>query len=390
LTPEPNLKVDKPFIEAMRHATQLIRTQGPRAATQFIQGLFRTGPPMTPATAGRSSERAGDSATLIEDIVDPVAKGEPIAEVKPSEAPFELPHAFGEFLSKHFSSGAGTRDYKLYVPSSYQRSPAPLLVMLHGCTQDPDDFALGTRANRWAESRRCLVLYPQQTQRANAHRCWNWFRPEDQNAGRGEPAIIAGIARQVIDEYQIDTQRVYVAGLSAGGAMAAIVGQAYPELFAAIGVHSGLPVGAAHNVPSALAVMKSARPHSASPKQGNRSVPLIVLHGDSDRTVNPANASRLIEVALSTQKSGAPLRTVEQTADAAEGNHAYRRTQHVAENGKTLVEEWVLQGAGHAWSGGDAAGSYADARGPDATKVMLDFFDQHAAAETAAAPQTTN
>ena len=385
------MKVDKPFIEAMRHATQLIRTQGPRAATQFIQGLFRTGPPMTPATAARSSERAGDSATLIEDIVDPIARVEPIAEVKPPEAPFELPHASGEFLSKHFSSGAGARDYKLYVPSSYQRSPAPLLVMLHGCTQDADDFALGTRANRWAESRRCLVLYPQQTQRANAHRCWNWFRPEDQNAGRGEPAIIAGIAQQVIDEYQIDTQRVYVAGLSAGGAMAAIVGQAYPELFAAIGVHSGLPVGAAHNVPSALMVMKSGSPHRASLVKANRSaLPLIVLHGDADRTVNPANASRLIEVALATQPTMAPLRTVEQTADATEGNLAYRRTQHVAENGKSVVEEWALRGAGHAWSGGDAAGSYADARGPDATQVMLDFFDQHTAAETAAAPHITN
>ena len=385
------MKVDKPFLEAMRHATQLIRTQGPRAATQFIQGLFRSGPPMPPATAARSSERAGDSAAQVEDIVDPIAKVEPLAKVKPPEAPFVLPRASGEFLSKHFSSGAGARDYRLYVPSSYVGGPAPLLVMLHGCTQDPDDFALGTRANRWAESRRCLVVYPQQTQRANAHRCWNWFRPEDQHAGRGEPAIIAGIARQVIDEYQIDTQRVYVAGLSAGGAMAAIVGQASPELFAAIGVHSGLPVGAAHNVSSALAVMKSGRPHGAPDAQANRSVvPLIVLHGDADRTVNPANASWLIEVALAAQNTVALLRTVQQTADATEGNHAYRRTQHVAENGKSLVEEWVIQGAGHAWSGGDAAGSYADARGPDATQVMLDFFDQHTAAETAAAPQITN
>lgn len=381
------MKVDKPFIEAMRHATQLIRTQGPRAATQFIQGLFRTGQPIPPATATRSSDRDGDSATLIEDIVDPIAKAEPRAP----EAPCELPRASGQFLSKHFSSDAGARDYKLYVPSSYVGSPAPLLVMLHGCTQDPDDFALGTRANRWAESRRCLVVYPEQIQRANAHRCWNWFRAEDQHAGRGEPAIIAGITKQVIDEYQIDTQRVYVAGLSAGGAMAAIVGQAYPEIFAAIGVHSGLPVGAAHNVPSALAVMKSGRLHGASLTQSNRSaVPLVVLHGDADRTVNPANASRLIEIAVATQKSGAPLRTVEQTVDATEGNHAYRRTQHVAEDGTSLVEEWKLHGAGHAWSGGDAAGSHTDARGPDATQVMLDFFDQHVAAETAAAPHAMN
>ncbi len=382
------MKVDKPGLEAMReamrHATRLIRTQGPRAATQFIQGLFRSGQPIAPAA--RSSERAGDSAVDIEDIVDPIAKVEPRAP----EAPFALPPSSGEFLSKHFASGAGARDYKVYVPSSYQGSPAPLLVMLHGCTQDPDDFALGTRANRWAESRRCLVVYPQQTQRANAHRCWNWFRPEHQNAGRGEPAIIAAIARQVIGEYRIDKRRVYVAGLSAGGAMAAIVGQAYPDLFAAIGVHSGLPVGAAHNVPSALAVMKSGSPRGASLARRDRSaVPLIVLHGDADRTVHPANASRLVEIAVTTQKSGAPLRTVEHSVHADESHHAYRRTQHVAENGKSLVEEWALQGADHAWSGGDAAGSYADARGPDATQVMLDFFDQHTAAATTAA-QTTN
>ena len=391
------MKVDKPFIEAMRQATQLIRTQGPRAATRFIQGLFRAGQPFPPAA--RSSDRAGDLTTPIEDVVEPSAKepsakaepsarAEPVAKAEPRapETPFELPRAAGQFLSKHFSSDAGSRNYKLYVPSSYADSPAPLLVMLHGCTQDPDDFALGTRANRWAEMRRCLVVYPEQVQRANAQRCWNWFRPENQHAGRGEPAIIAGITRQVIGEYRTDTRRLYVAGLSAGGAMAAIVGQAYPELFAAIGVHSGLPVGAAHSVPSALAVMKFGRSHGASVAHSNRSaVPLIVLHGDADRIVNPDNASRLIELAIASQESGAPLRTVEQTIDAAEGNHAYRRIQHVAPDGTSMIEEWRLRGAGHAWSGGDAAGTHTDARGPDATKVMLDFFDQHVLAETATA-----
>ncbi len=169
------------------------------------------------------------------------------------------PTASGQFLEQRYSGHSGARNYKLYIPSGDNTKALPLVVMLHGCTQNPDDFATGTRANRWAEDKRCLVVYPEQIQRANSHRCWNWFRPLDQQAGLGEPAIIAGIVRQVIDEYPVDPQRVYVAGLSAGGAMAAILAREYPELFAAVGVHSGLAAGAAHDVSSAFAVMKSGK-----------------------------------------------------------------------------------------------------------------------------------
>ncbi len=391
------MKVDQPFLEAMRHATHLIRTQGPRAATQFIQGLFRSGAPTARPGAAPVGDRADEHLAQFEDAHGPIAKLERCA----ADAPAELLSEGGQFLSGRFSNEAGARNYKLYVPAGYVGAPLPLVVMLHGCTQDPDDFATGTRANRWADNRRCLVAYPEQTQRANSHRCWNWFRPQDQGPGRGEPAIIAGITKQVIDEYQIDERRVYVAGLSAGGAMAAIVGQAYPELFAAIGVHSGVLVGAAHDLPSAFALMKTGQPRPAPHAMGQRArsssthssrrvVPLIVLHGDADRTVNPANAKRLIENAVATHHSmsaGSRLQVSLQTVGETYDCHGYRRTKHTAANGASMIEQWEIRGAGHAWSGGDAAGSYTSGRGPDATKVMLDFFDQHVAPDEETAPQ---
>ncbi|HVE90412.1 MAG TPA: PHB depolymerase family esterase, partial [Burkholderiaceae bacterium] len=228
-----------------------------------------------------------------------------------------------------------------------------------------------------------LVVYPQQIQRANSHRCWNWFRPLDQQAGRGEPAIIAGIVKQVIDEQRVDTRRVYVAGLSAGGAMAAIMAREYPDLFAAAAVHSGLPAGSAHDVTSALTVMKTGRPRFAStgatPAIG-RIVPVIALHGDTDSTVNPANSDWLIESAVEMHRllnPDSPLQKSAQTMNAMDDSRAVQRTRYLAPGGASIIEQWVIRGAGHAWSGGDAGGSYADARGPDATAAILDFFAQH-------------
>jgi poly(hydroxyalkanoate) depolymerase family esterase len=384
------LKVDKPFVEAMRHATRLVRTRGPVAATRFIQGLFRPNqrtPTPRPPDVRNADVRAEHSADAIIEVLAPL----PAPDLHGQPVPLTLPSESGQFLSQTFSGLAGARNYKLYVPSGYTGTPWPLVVMLHGCTQNPDDFATGTRANRWAESKRCLVVYPEQIQRANSHRCWNWFRPVDQQAGHGEPAIIAGIVKQVIDEYQIDARRVYVAGLSAGGAMAAIMGNQYPELFAAVGIHSGLPVGAAHDVQSALVLMKTGRlslaPHAATAALTPRIMPTIVLHGDADHTVNPANADRLIQSAVEAHKlinPDLPLQTSVQTIDAADGSHAYRRTRYAAVSGASMIEQWEIHGAGHAWSGGEAAGSYTDARGPDATQAMLQFFYQHVMPEEAA------
>ncbi len=374
------MKVDKPFLQAMRQATQLVRMRGPVVATRFIQGLLRGKPARDPVGA-----RPKHFDVPAVEVLDPL----PSHEVHAPPRDATLPAASGEFLNERFSGPAGARNYKLYVPS-HATGVLPLVVMLHGCTQNPDDFATGTRANRWAESRRCLVAYPEQIQLANANRCWNWFRPGDQQADHGEPAIIAGIVRQIIATHPVDARRVYVAGLSAGGAMAAIMAHAYPDLFAAAAVHSGLPVGAAHDVQSAFAAMKSGRSLPAARVTSvARAVPLIVLHGDADHTVNPVNADRLVEAAVETYAGvhlGAALQTNSQTIEATDLHRAYRRTRYTDRSDLSQIEQWEIRGAGHAWSGGDAKGSFADARGPDATQAMLDFFHQHTTPESVAAP----
>ena len=277
----------------------------------------------------------------------------------------------GDFLSKTFNSRAGGRPYKLYVPTGYHGQPVPLIVMLHGCTQSPDDFAAGTRMNEAAEARTCLVAYPGQTSAANMQKCWNWFNPDDQRRDGGEPALIAGITRAIMADHTVDPARVYVAGLSAGGAAAAIMGDAYPDLYAAIGVHSGLACGAARDMHSAFAVMQAGGPGVVHPS-GQRMVPAIIFHGDRDKTVNARNADAV--VTQSTQGQG--LRTVVENSRAA-GGHACTKTIYKDANGDVAVEKWLVHGAGHAWSGGSPAGSYTDPQGPDATREMMRFFLEH-------------
>lgn len=266
--------------------------------------------------------------------------------------------------------------YKLYIPSSYEAlSPVPLVVMLHGCTQSPDDFARGTRMNTLAEEQTFLVAYPGQSQTANASKCWNWFRTGDQQRGRGEPALIAGITRQVMHDFSVDTKRVYVAGLSAGGAAAAIMGATYPELYAAVGVHSGLACGAASDLPSAFAAMQRGGRVSAAGVQRAgkfpRVVPTIVFHGDSDTTVHRVNGDQVIG-----QARGATSLRQTESQGVSEGGVAYTRTVQADESGHPVLEQWIFHGAGHAWSGGSPDGSYTDPRGPDASREMLRFFGE--------------
>jgi poly(hydroxyalkanoate) depolymerase family esterase len=207
-----------------------------------------------PSSPWSTSTRTGLRATLRR-----LAERKRALDVEdPALAPPVQPGA--RFEAAHFRSAAGERDYKLYVPASARGAgPRPLVVMLHGCTQNPDDFARGTAMNAAAEAAGVLVAYPAQPSSANPKRCWNWFRPEDQRRDAGEPALIAGLARAVIAAEDVDPARVYVAGLSAGGAAAAVVGALYPDVFAAVGVHSGLPHGAAADVASAFAAMRQAR-----------------------------------------------------------------------------------------------------------------------------------
>src|SRR5450830_436175 len=200
--------------------------------------------------------------------------------------------AGAQFIAGSYRNHAGTRDYKLYIPSSYHGQAMPLVVMLHGCTQNPDDFAAGTQMNALAEEKQCFVAYPAQTQGANSSRCWNWFNAIDQQRGQGEPSLIAGITNEVIAQYGVDRKRVSVAGLSAGGAMAVIMGSTYPELYQAVGVHSGLPYASASDLSSALSAMRGTarRNHTGKTAAGAAlaAIPIIVFHGDRDTTVSPA------------------------------------------------------------------------------------------------------
>lgn len=276
-----------------------------------------------------------------------------------------------QFLARTFTNPAGTRPYKLFVPSRYTGQPVSLVVMLHGCTQSPDDFAAGTGMNDAAEEQVVLVVYPGQPQSAHPQKCWKWFSAADQQRGSGEPSLIAGITRQVMQDYAVDPERVYVAGLSAGGAAAAIMGETYPELYAAVGVHSGLACGAAHDLPSALAAMKGGGP-ARRPSTRHRAVPTIVFHGDRDTTVSPRNADAVIAQSVPHASGG-----TQTTTGQPPGGHEFRRTVRRDAAGNTLTEQWTIQGGGHAWSGGSPTGSFTDPRGPDATREMLRFFREH-------------
>jgi len=311
--------------------------------------------------------------------LDGLAGLEGLIGSQPKHAPAPLPEG-ARFETLTYANAAGSRAYKLYIPSGYSGQPVPLVVMLHGCTQNPDDFAAGTNMNALAEEQTFLVAYPGQPSSANANKCWNWFVPADQTRDAGEPSILAGITRQIMSDHTVDPRRVYVAGLSAGGAAAAIMGQAYPDLYAAIGVHSGLAQGAAHDIPSAFAAMRQGGPPVASASRGRSGhiVPTIVFHGDQDRTVSAVNGEQVIAQA----KAGANLRTTV-ILGQSEGGVRYARAVQADEEGRPVLEHWVLQGAGHAWSGGSQAGSYTDPRGPDASREMLRFFlEQKNAAAT--------
>lgn len=379
--------------------TQPVANGAAGAAEAPIEGDFRVIDADRPASAaaGREPKRRpapGPTATIFQGTAWPgvdlaAVNGQwcrvqgPIATPPSARAPDPLPDG-ARFITGSYTNAAGTRSYKLYVPSGYHGQPLPLVVMLHGCTQDPDDFAAGTRLNELAEQTPCLVAYPAQTPAANGSKCWNWFKATDQQRDRGEPSIIAGITRQVCDDHAVDARRVYVAGLSAGGAMAVTLALGYPELYAAVGIHSGLPHAVARDLPSALAAMRqSGASPLGRPKDvfDARPLPAIVFHGDRDITVHPGNGDQVIaqcappSSAQRLQTGADPLITVEQ--GQVPNGHAYTRTIHHQAHGQPIAEHWLIHGAGHAWSGGSCRGSYTDPKGPDASQEMLRFFFAH-------------
>ena len=281
----------------------------------------------------------------------------------------------GQFVDGSYSNATGTRGYKLYIPSGYRGQAVPLVVMLHGCTQTPLDFATGTQMNGLAEEQTFLVAYPHQAQGANSSRCWNWFQVADQQRDAGEPSLIAGMTRQIMREYRVDAKRVYVAGMSAGGAMAVVMAATYPDLYAAVGVHSGLAYGAAHDLPSGFVAMTQGASQEA--RQLARVIPLIVFHGDSDTTVAPVNADHLVEQWLQASSNGARREARVKRGKGASGR-AYSRFTYADADGRTIVEKWLVHQAGHAWSGGSAGGSFTDPKGPGASAEMMRFFGEHA------------
>jgi poly(hydroxyalkanoate) depolymerase family esterase len=243
--------------------------------------------------------------------------------------------------------------------------------MLHGCTQNPEDFAAGTGMNGMAEEHRLLIAYPAQSGGHNSMSCWNWFRPEDQMRDAGEPAIIAGITREIAAEFCIPQDRIFIAGLSAGGAMAAVMGETYPELYAGVGIHSGLAYGSANDVMSAFAAMRGQSGLAPVRSRGNGARPrMIVFHGSVDYTVNPSNAERILAAA----QAALPEATVRTKQNLEADGRAYGRTVLETPDGATALEFWLIDGAGHAWSGGHPEGSYTDPRGPDASAEMVRFF----------------
>jgi len=324
----------------------------------------------------------------------------------PRRSMLESKAPFGTFESHQYANQAGARAYKLYVPARIAAAP-PLVVMLHGCTQSADDFATGTGMNQLADEHGFLVAYPEQAASANPSKCWNWFKARDQVRDGGEPSLIVGIVRVVAAQYRVDPRRIFVAGMSAGAAMAVILGETYPELFASVGAHSGLPYRSAKDIPSAMQAMKGGsskmpglktkRSTEASPftllaeqaarqttlaEQATRetsakhAVPLIVFHGDQDHTVQHSNAIEIVRQAKNalTESEADLALNVSTQRGTCESGRSYTQICYADATGVIRIESWTVHGVGHAWSGGNADGSYTEVSGPDASAQMVRFF----------------
>lgn len=395
--------MDNTFARAMKEALDRTRSGDPMGATRSIQAALGgfaapAGGQAAPATTGRAA--AGPTGgTVIDGVARPAAAArKPAADdalsalhAPPPRMRMRLgkvvgllrdgigriipagPHAPqppagpGRWVARSHRCAAGARDYRLYVPASLNGgAPRGLVVMLHGCTQTPEDFATGTRMNDHAEQAGLVILYPEQTRAENAQRCWNWFRSGDQQGAAGEPAILADMAASVAAELGVPQDRIFAAGLSAGGAMAAILGAQRPDIFAAVAVHSGLPAGAARDVASAFAAMRGG-PLGAMPLNTPAPARTLVLHGTADQTVARANGAALYD-AVAERLGGTEL------VEPGLTGRPWRRSTRRDAAGRPLAELIEVEGLGHAWSGGDKAGSYADPAGPDASAEMVRFF----------------
>lgn len=314
----------------------------------------------------------------------------------------------GKWESASVTNAAGSREYKLWVPSGYDKGKRlPLLMMLHGCMQTPEGLAAISGMNELADRQTFLVVYPEQTAGANPLKCWNWFDPAHQMRESGEPSLLAAITTQVSASHKADSNRTYVAGISAGGAMAIVMGVTYPDLFAAIGVSAGLEFKAAVTVEGGLTAMKQGGPDPAAQgllaframgdkAHARRRMPVIIFQGDADPFVNPANAEQVIQqwattnAYLSNKKPASDVTTQPVAMEGSvTGGHAFTRFVYKDRTGRNLMEKWIVKGMGHAWSGSPAAGPFADPKGPNASAELWRFFSDAHKAGSGASPAKT-
>jgi poly(hydroxyalkanoate) depolymerase family esterase len=299
----------------------------------------------------------------------------------------------GELIRLEHDDGRRSRPVFVYAPPGLDRAvPAPLVVMLHGCTQTAASFSSGSLMNRMAERHGFVVAYPEQSREENPSCCWNWFSSSHQARGAGEPASIAGATRAVAeaaDRWTIDPARVFVAGMSAGGAMAAVMAATYPDVFAAVAIHSGLAYGSARTLPDAMQAMRRGGPDPeaqgaaafAAMGAAARPVPAIVIHGTADGTVAPVNGEHAVRQWMATNRRASggaydpeldrPDATVR---DDGSGGLPFTRRRWHDRDGRLVQELVAVEGLGHAWSGGAPGGSYTDPRGPSSSDAIFDFF----------------
>jgi len=340
------------LLDAMRNALALVKKSNLAEATTLLRRTSAETMAPPPHGLGEVLQalRAGRA-----NLKAPLARGE-----RPAYPPDE------KFTSRSYRGPAGTLNYRLYVPADHATREFALVLMLHGCTQNPEDFALGTQMNSLADEFGLIVAYPHQPQSANASGCWNWFDKRHQHRGAGEPAELAGLAQSLGREFGIGRERTFVAGLSAGGAMAEVLAATYPDVFDAVGIHSGLPYKAATDVPSAFAAMKGAPGAPALRVVNPTECRKIVFHGAADATVAPVNAMRILE------QADGRLNRIDLDSEI-EG----RRVDHTVLRdpaGQRVVELWFVEGGGHAWFGGDSRGTYTERVGLDASRIMVRFF----------------
>ncbi len=363
---------------SLMDATRLIQRTllNPIASADFSP-LFGATPVKARPPAANPSK---PGAAAFADVEDVMVVDEPVSETPAPVTPRPRKAAFGERV---FTFNGERYPYRLYIPAppagsdTTMQAAMPLVVLLHGCKQDAQDFARGTAMNALAEEQGCMVLYPEQISKSNAQRCWNWFEPGHQQLDEGEPGMIAALTQQVLahdyNGQRADPSRVYIAGLSAGGAMAAVVAGLYPHIFAAVGVHSGLPSGAAQDLMSAFGAMRRGAKGLATPP-----MPTIVFHGSGDKTVHPDNGDHISDAALAALKaSGLPLVKSRSKVGTDTQETSTEKTVYRVADGPSYVEHWRIDAGPHAWSGGDSAGSYTDPDGPSASAAMLAFFLQH-------------